>query len=250
MYVYKSVWIHACIYVQRSDVNIIYLPLLLSSLCFKTEQALFLNLELIHWLHWLVSQPGRSVSLYLLSAETMKMLCYTQLFTEIRDPNSSPQALYPLNYQPYMILLILKRRLHITQTGLELLTLLSFCWDYRDILLYLNKAFIQKIFEVYGYFVCTHVYLLVQHVHAWCIMCVRSALRGQNRMSDPLELKLQMVVGCSIGTGNQTQVLWKNSHCSYPLNHLSSISPHLCIDLILARGYFLKLSSIKAQLLF
>lgn len=34
---------------------------------------------------------------------------------------------------------------------------------------------------------------------------------AQKRVSDPLELALQEVVYLHVGTGNQSQVLWKNS---------------------------------------
>lgn len=34
---------------------------------------------------------------------------------------------------------------------------------------------------------------------------------AQKRVSDPLELALQEVVHLPVGTGNQNQVLWKNS---------------------------------------
>ena len=37
---------------------------------------------------------------------------------------------------------------------------------------------------------------------------------GQKKALDPLELQLQMVVSLHVGSGNLTQVLWKNSQCS------------------------------------
>lgn len=40
------------------------------------------------------------------------------------------------------------------------------------------------------------------------------AHRVQKRALAPLELKSQIAVSYHMGTGNQTQVMWKNSHCS------------------------------------
>jgi hypothetical protein len=37
---------------------------------------------------------------------------------------------------------------------------------------------------------------------------------GQKRALDHLELELHMVVGCFMGAGNQTQVLYKNNKYS------------------------------------
>lgn len=40
------------------------------------------------------------------------------------------------------------------------------------------------------------------------------------KAADPLELELQMVVNYYVDSEKQTWVLYKNSKCSYPLNHL------------------------------
>jgi hypothetical protein len=40
------------------------------------------------------------------------------------------------------------------------------------------------------------------------------ALGGQERVSDPLKLELQMVVSWQVCAGKQTWVLWKCSQCS------------------------------------
>lgn len=37
--------------------------------------------------------------------------------------------------------------------------------------------------------------------------------RGRKRMSDPLELELEMFESCHVGVGNENQVPWKNSQC-------------------------------------
>lgn len=41
-----------------------------------------------------------------------------------------------------------------------------------------------------------------------------SAPRGQKKVLDPLELELQVVVGCQVNTGNWTWVFGKSSHAS------------------------------------
>lgn len=48
-----------------------------------------------------------------------------------------------------------------------------------------------------------------------CTMCVPSAQGGQ-KLSDPLELELWMVVNHSGGVGNPNWVLWKSSKCTDP----------------------------------
>lgn len=40
--------------------------------------------------------------------------------------------------------------------------------------------------------------------------------------SDPQRLELQMAVNCHVSAEKGAQVLWENSQCSYPWNHLSS----------------------------
>ena len=44
-------------------------------------------------------------------------------------------------------------------------------------------------------------------------MCMPGTYRGQKRASDPVEPDLETAVSCSVGAGNQTQVLWKSSQC-------------------------------------
>lgn len=51
-------------------------------------------------------------------------------------------------------------------------------------------------------------------------MYVPSALRGQKRVLDLLELESVMVVSHPVGTGKQTRILWKNKRCESP-SHLS-----------------------------
>ena len=56
-------------------------------------------------------------------------------------------------------------------------------------------------FYVFKCFACMYVY----EPHVCC------DLGSQKRSLDPLELELWMVVGCYVGSRNQTQVLWKSS---------------------------------------
>ena len=46
-----------------------------------------------------------------------------------------------------------------------------------------------------------------------CASCVCSADRDKTRLSDLLELELQVVVSCHVGAGNATQVLCRESSC-------------------------------------
>ena len=59
------------------------------------------------------------------------------------------------------------------------------------------------------------VYLFLFYVH-WCFACIYV------RVSDSLELDLQTVISYHMGSGNQSQVLWKSSQFSYYLSHLFS----------------------------
>lgn len=52
--------------------------------------------------------------------------------------------------------------------------------------------------------------------------CVPGACEGQKMMSDPKELKLQIVVNNHMSVGNRSRVLWKNRQCLNQLSHLSS----------------------------
>lgn len=44
-------------------------------------------------------------------------------------------------------------------------------------------------------------------IYALYTLCVPSALRGQEKVSDPLELELEVVVSCQLGGGIRTQIL-------------------------------------------
>lgn len=64
-----------------------------------------------------------------------------------------------------------------------------------------------------------HEYIFILCVWAFClhvclyIMCVPGATRGQKRVSDPQELKLQMLLSCYVSARNQTQVLCEIIQC-------------------------------------
>lgn len=58
--------------------------------------------------------------------------------------------------------------------------------------------------------------------------CVPGVLQSKKGVSEPLTLELEVPVSCHVGAGNETQVLWKNSHCSETLSHLSSLDKIFC----------------------
>lgn len=55
-----------------------------------------------------------------------------------------------------------------------------------------------------------------------CIVYVSNTPRSQEKVLDPLKLKVEMVVNHCVGTGNRIYVLWKSGQYSYQLRHLSS----------------------------
>lgn len=58
-----------------------------------------------------------------------------------------------------------------------------------------------------------------------CAANVHSALTGKKRMTDQLEMELQIVASCRVGTGNQNQVLrlehGSSGRAATALNHWS-----------------------------
>lgn len=56
-----------------------------------------------------------------------------------------------------------------------------------------------------------------------CIICAAGAPGGQRRVSEHLELELQVFVSHPVGAGSLTQVLWKNSHWTSTLSYHSRI---------------------------
>lgn len=46
------------------------------------------------------------------------------------------------------------------------------------------------------------------------VSCACNALRGQNKVLDPMELELQTVVSSYVVAGDRSEVLWKSSQCS------------------------------------
>lgn len=66
-----------------------------------------------------------------------------------------------------------------------------------------------------------------------CAMCVPGACRGQKRVSDPLELELQMVVSHNAGAGNRPWNFWYSSQSHSP--HIQSFNKdnkdiNCCLD--------------------
>jgi hypothetical protein len=55
-----------------------------------------------------------------------------------------------------------------------------------------------------------------------CTISVPGAQRGQKKVSDALELELQVVVSYYVDSGNQTWVFCKDKRCFSLLIHLSS----------------------------
>lgn len=58
---------------------------------------------------------------------------------------------------------------------------------------------------------------------------------GQEKLSDPLELELPVVVNHYVVAGNQTQVLCRSSQCSNPLSHLFRLP---ISQLLFTKDYF------------
>lgn len=53
-----------------------------------------------------------------------------------------------------------------------------------------------------------------------CTMHVPGDCRGQDGMSEPLELELQMVMHCHVGAGNQTQTLQEQVLLKYNTGYI------------------------------
>lgn len=67
-------------------------------------------------------------------------------------------------------------------------------------------------FKNYIYLLCESLFCL--YVCMDPVLGTFGALRGQIRVSDPLELELQTFSGHHVGAGNQAQVLHKSHKCS------------------------------------
>lgn len=71
------------------------------------------------------------------------------------------------------------------------------------------------MYFMYKWLTCIHV-----HVPT---MCMPGVQEGQERMSASLELELQTVGSLHVCAGNSVWILWKSSHCSWPLSNLFSL---------------------------
>lgn len=60
-------------------------------------------------------------------------------------------------------------------------------------------------------FLCFQFYLIILYVLVFCLLVAHS---GHRKVTDFLELELQIVVNQYVGAGDQILVLWESSHCS------------------------------------
>lgn len=90
-------------------------------------------------------------------------------------------------------------------------------------------------------FLSCFIYLLSDFLYA-CLNVCTCSLRGQWKVSDPLELEWQVLLGSHASAGDRTHVLWKSNKYSYPLNHLSRPSRiqfwSNSIPMLLSNGLF------------
>lgn len=82
------------------------------------------------------------------------------------------------------------------------------CWDGGvrscSSLCFLCSSLFLRFISLYV--MCFCVWVSGHYLCAWCLQRVEEGV-------DPLELKLQTVTSCYVGTGNWNQVLWKSSTC-------------------------------------
>lgn len=89
-------------------------------------------------------------------------------------------------------------------------------WEFKIFFLFVSTCFgfvaVVLIYFVYGWLACMYVC-----VHYMCL----EPTEGRRRHWIPWDYRW---LGATMyqGTGNWTQALWKNIHCSWPLSHLSS----------------------------
>ena len=75
------------------------------------------------------------------------------------------------------------------------------------------------------------------------VPCPCIALERKKKVYSILELELRMALSYCVGAGNQTEVLWKSSHCSYPVSHLSRA--HSSVSLL--TDFNLRICSMPSQ---
>lgn len=75
------------------------------------------------------------------------------------------------------------------------------CVNDNQTLLYFTLIY---LFYVYGYFTCMCIFVS----HAWCLTPTKTR---RKRVSDPLEVVVEIAVAHHVGTGNQAWVLCKSS---------------------------------------
>lgn len=59
-----------------------------------------------------------------------------------------------------------------------------------------------------------YFYVCVLSTRLYGYQSVPCVCKGQQRDSDPLELKLHMAVLCHVGSGNQVSIFFQNNRCS------------------------------------
>lgn len=74
---------------------------------------------------------------------------------------------------------------------------------------HLNRPFRGSFFHIY---IC-NVYEFICICVCMCTNCAPGALRGQRGTLDPLELELQTIMDCYVGTGNPNWILCKSNKC-------------------------------------
>lgn len=83
----------------------------------------------------------------------------------------------------------------------------------------------SKPYSFSTYISCWHflkflfVWVFVENIY------LLNALRGQKRPPNPLVLELQRIMSYHVCSGNQNQVVWKSSQCSWLLSHPASPFP-------------------------
>lgn len=122
---------------------------------------------------------------------------------------------------------------------------------------YLNRlcSFVSGLSSGFDYFeLAFHMefsflfYSFLNDFMCACLSVCTCSLRGQWKVSDPLELEWKVLLGCHASAGDRTHVLWKSNKYSYLLNHVSRPSHIQCwsnsIPMLLSNGLFNSTESI------
>jgi hypothetical protein len=74
---------------------------------------------------------------------------------------------------------------------------------------------VDNLFKILIY-LFTYLMSTIIYMHVCLCTTFMPYSRREEGVLDPLELELQMVVSCYMGSGNLIQVLWKSSQCFDP----------------------------------